>query len=142
MLITNVPADLLTVSEVIVLQRARWQIERFFRLWKDGGKIDEWQGRTPWRMLCEIYAKVMTMLMQHWLLVLGTWHDLLPKFGQSGQTGQATCLGAPFRFGWRVQLATRHCSSQARDASLSPASPFETSKPSSITFGGLRLVLN
>jgi hypothetical protein len=74
-LITNVPADQLTVSEVIVLQRARWQIERLFRLWKDGGKIDEWQGRTPWRILCELYAKVMAMLIQHWLLVLGTWHD-------------------------------------------------------------------
>jgi hypothetical protein len=74
-LITNVPADQLTISEVLVLQRARWQIERLFRLWKDGGKIDEWQGRTPWRILCEIYAKVMAMLIQHWLLVLGTWHD-------------------------------------------------------------------
>jgi Transposase DDE domain len=74
-LITNVPADTLTISEVLVLQRARWQIERLFRLWKDGGKIDEWQGRTSWRILCEIYAKVMAMLIQHWLLVLGTWHD-------------------------------------------------------------------
>src|SRR5437867_6657076 len=75
MLITNVPAHLLTISEVIVLQRARWQIERLFRFWKDGGKIDEWRGRTSWRILCEIYAKEMAMLIQHWLLVLGTWHD-------------------------------------------------------------------
>jgi hypothetical protein len=75
MLITHVPAHLLTISEVIVLQRARWQIERLFRLWKDGGKIDEWRGRTSWRILCEIYAKVIAMLIQHWLLVIGTWQD-------------------------------------------------------------------
>jgi Transposase DDE domain len=74
-LITNVPAHMLMISEVMVLQRARWQIERLFRLWKDGGKIDEWRGRTSWRILCEIYAKVIAMLIQHWLLVLGTWHD-------------------------------------------------------------------
>jgi hypothetical protein len=75
MVITNVPAHLLTISEVIVLQRSRWQIERLFRLWKDGGKSDEWRGRTSWRILCEIYAKVIAMLIQHWLLVIGTWHD-------------------------------------------------------------------
>jgi len=74
-LITNVPAAQLSISEVSVLQRARWQIERLFRLWKDGGKVDAWQGRTRWRIVCEIYAKVMAMLIQHWLLVLGTWHD-------------------------------------------------------------------
>src|SRR5689334_23061721 len=37
--------------------------------------INEWQGRTRWRILCEICATVMAMLIQHWLLVLGTWHD-------------------------------------------------------------------
>jgi hypothetical protein len=74
-LITNVPANQLTISEVIVLQRARWQVERLFRLWKEGGKIDEWRGRTRWRILCEIYAKVIAMLIQHWLLVVGTWQD-------------------------------------------------------------------
>jgi hypothetical protein len=75
MVITTVPAHLLTISEMIVLQRARWQIERFFRLWKEGGTIYEWRGRTSWRILCEIYAKVIAMLIQHWLVVLGTWHD-------------------------------------------------------------------
>jgi hypothetical protein len=41
-LITNVPAEQLSLAEVIVLQRARGPIERLFRLWKDGGKIDAW----------------------------------------------------------------------------------------------------
>lgn len=74
-LITNVSREKLSVREVLVLQRARWQIERLFRLWKQYGKIDEWKGRKRWRILCEIYAKVLAMVLQHWLLILGTWHD-------------------------------------------------------------------
>ena len=75
MLITNVSREKLSVREVLVLQRARWQIERLFRLWKQYGKIDEWKGRQRWRILCEIYAKVLAMVLQHWVLLLGTWHD-------------------------------------------------------------------
>ncbi|GAC1312072.1 MAG: hypothetical protein NVSMB27_48500 [Ktedonobacteraceae bacterium] len=63
------------MREVLVLQRARWQIERLFRLWKHYGKIDEWKGRGRWRILCEIYAKLLAMVLQHGLLILGTWHD-------------------------------------------------------------------
>jgi len=74
-LITNVPKEHLSLSQVIVLQRARWQIERLFRLWKEGGKVDEWRGRTRWRILCEIYAKIIALLIQQWLLVVGTWQD-------------------------------------------------------------------
>src|SRR5438876_2851212 len=38
-------------------------------------QLDEWRGRTPWRILCEICAKVIALLIQHWFLVLGTWQD-------------------------------------------------------------------
>jgi len=54
LLITNGPRAKRTVSEVLILQRARWQIERLFRLWKQYGKIDEWKGRTRWSILCEV----------------------------------------------------------------------------------------
>jgi hypothetical protein len=74
-LITNVGADQLSLSEVIVLQRGRWQIERLFRLWKQDGKIDEWRGRKAERILCEIYAKLMAMVIQQGVLVLGCWQD-------------------------------------------------------------------
>lgn len=74
-LVTNLPEFLALLSEVVVLQRARWQIERLFLVWKHLGEVDDWQGRTPWRMLIEIYAKLMAMLIGHWLLVVGTWQD-------------------------------------------------------------------
>jgi hypothetical protein len=74
-LITTVAQQTLSVNEVLVLQRARWQIERLFRLWKQDGKIDEWRGRRSDRILCEILAKLLAMLVQQWLLLLGTWDD-------------------------------------------------------------------
>src|SRR5947207_420101 len=70
MLITNVPAHLLTISEVIVLQRARWQIERFFRLWKEGGKSDEWRGRTSWHDPSRSLVKAAKLVRQHALELL------------------------------------------------------------------------
>jgi hypothetical protein len=74
-IITNVEASHLSLPEALVLLRARWQIELLFKLWKDEGKIDEWRSKNPWRILCEVYAKLLAMVMQHWMLLLGTWHD-------------------------------------------------------------------
>src|SRR5579859_2356460 len=54
---------------------ARWQIELLWKLWKDLGKVDEWQTAQPERILCELYAKLLGMLVQHWLLLLSCWDD-------------------------------------------------------------------
>ena len=66
MLVTNVPSDRLTVREV--LGRTRWQIELLFKLWKSHGRVDESRSLKPWRILCEVYAKLLAMVVQHWLL--------------------------------------------------------------------------
>jgi Transposase DDE domain len=75
LVLTSVPASLLSLEEAIVLLRLRWQIELLFKLWKQYGRIDEWRSRNPWRILCELYAKLIAMLLQHWLLVVGCWQD-------------------------------------------------------------------
>jgi len=72
-LITNVPSEQLSIEEALVLVRARWQIELLFKLWKSHGKIDEWRSTKPWRILCEVYAKLIAMVIQHWLLLLSSW---------------------------------------------------------------------
>ena len=74
-LITNVPASQLSVSEAVVLSRARWQIECLFRLWKEHLSVDEWRSKQPWRILCEVYAKLIAVLIQHWCLVQATWQQ-------------------------------------------------------------------
>jgi hypothetical protein len=39
--------------------------------------IDEWRpGRhTCWRILCELYAKVIAAILEQWFLVVATWQD-------------------------------------------------------------------
>jgi hypothetical protein len=72
-LVTDVPPEGLSLREALVLARARWQIELLFKLWKSHGHIDESRSAKPWRILCEVYAKLLAMLIQHWLLLIGCW---------------------------------------------------------------------
>jgi len=72
-LVTNAPLELLSLEEALALARARWQIELLFKLWKQHGQIDEWRTQKPWRILCEVYAKMLAMLIQHWLLLVSCW---------------------------------------------------------------------
>lgn len=73
--ITNVPGALLTLAEAFVLLRCRWQIELLWKLWKLQGLLDEWQTKNEARMLCELYAKLLGLLVQHWVLLLTCWDD-------------------------------------------------------------------
>jgi Transposase DDE domain len=73
LLVTNAPADRLSLPEALVLLRARWQLELLFKLWKQHGKIDESRSTKPWRVLCEVWAKLLAVLVQHWLTLTGCW---------------------------------------------------------------------
>jgi hypothetical protein len=70
-LVTNAPAEKLSLAEALVLKRARWQIELLFKRWKSHGRIDESPSVDPDRVLCEVYAKLVAMVVQHWLTLLG-----------------------------------------------------------------------
>ena len=65
--LTSCPDDLLTWKEVIVLYRVRWQIELLFKLWKSHGLIDEHRSSDPVRQLVELYARLIAVILQHWL---------------------------------------------------------------------------
>jgi hypothetical protein len=69
-LLTNAPEALLSAAEALALRRLRWQIELLFRLWKDEGKVDESRGRKPYRVLCEVLAKLLGQVVQHWATLL------------------------------------------------------------------------
>lgn len=73
--VTSVPASLLSIEQAFALLRARWQIELLFKLWKQEGLLDEWTGTKPWRILCEVYAKLLAMVIQHWFVLLTCWDD-------------------------------------------------------------------
>ncbi|GLV58205.1 hypothetical protein KDH_50380 [Dictyobacter sp. S3.2.2.5] len=75
LLVTNIPAMLLPAQEVLLLYRARWQVELLFKLWKSHGQVDQWSSANPQQILCEFYAKLLAMLVQHWVLMESCWDD-------------------------------------------------------------------
>ena len=91
-LLTNVAAVQLSLEEALVLARARWQIELLFKLWKSHGRIDESRSSNPWRILCEVYGKLLAMVIQHWLLLTSCWHYPERSMMKAAQTVQAHAL--------------------------------------------------
>lgn len=71
--VTNAPAEKLTVVEALALGRARWQIELLFKLWKEHGRLDESRSGKPWRIITEVFAKLLGLVVQHWGLLLSCW---------------------------------------------------------------------
>jgi hypothetical protein len=46
-------------------------IELLFKLWKQHGQIDTSRSTKPWRVLGEVWAKLLGVLVQHWLSLTG-----------------------------------------------------------------------
>ena len=86
--VTNVPADVLPLSAALVVARARWQIELLFKLWKSHGRIDESRSRNPWRVLCDVYAKLLAMIVQQWVWLVSVWAYPDRSLGKAAQTVQ------------------------------------------------------
>ncbi len=72
-LVTNCAPEQLSLAEGLALEQARWQVELLFKRWKSLGQVDEWRSAQPWRILCEVYVKLLVLVLQHWLLVVGCW---------------------------------------------------------------------
>ena len=75
LLVTNLPSARLSLPEAVVLGRVRWQIELLFKLWKHDGGLATSRSVNSWRVLCEVYAKLIALICQHWLLLVGCWES-------------------------------------------------------------------
>lgn len=112
--VTNIPAEKLSVQEAWVLARCRWQIELLFKLWKSEGHVDESRSGKPWRILCEVYAKLLGMVVQHWILLVGCWshpNRSLVKASRTVRT-HAPALAMVLSLGqlvYRTLETIRHC---------------------------------
>jgi hypothetical protein len=74
--LTNCEASLLTWKEVVVLYRARWQIERLFKLWKSYNRLaDRNTKASAAQQLAELYAKLIAVIVQHGILLMTVWLD-------------------------------------------------------------------
>lgn len=101
LLVTNVPVALLSLDEALLLARLRWQIELLFKLWKSKGQIATWRTSKVWRMLCELYAKLIAMIFQHWFFLLGNWsfpdRSWLKASGTVRQHALSLAIALPYR---------------------------------------------
>jgi hypothetical protein len=71
--VTNIPAALASADELRPLYRLRWQIELIFKLWKSYAHLDV---VGPWRLervLCQFYARLLALLLFHWLAMSQRW---------------------------------------------------------------------
>ncbi len=73
LVLTNVPADKLSLQEALVLLKVRWQIELLFKLWKSYLYLDQWTSQNPWRILTEVYAKLLIAILFHWTILADFW---------------------------------------------------------------------
>ena len=69
--LTSVPD--LSFVQLHTLYRARWQIERLFKRWKSLGKLDTSTSTDPVRRACELYAKLLAVLVAHWFSLAFCW---------------------------------------------------------------------
>lgn len=66
--VTNVPEDLLSAEQARCLYRVRWQIELLFKLWKSSGGLRNSRCTRRDRVLTELYAKMLGLLLCHFLV--------------------------------------------------------------------------
>jgi hypothetical protein len=72
--VTNCTAEELPWKTVVILYRARWQVELLFKLWKSHNGLAECrEGALALERLAVFYAKLLGVLLQHWLLVALAW---------------------------------------------------------------------
>jgi hypothetical protein len=123
-LITNVPQEKLSLDEAVVLARCRWQIELCWKLWKQIGRVDTWRSAKPERILTEIFAKLLGLLLSHWLTVLGCWqapnrsvvkaHQVVQWMAPALALGVAGVVPLPLMVQRTTQAMTRGCTINAR----------------------------
>lgn len=81
--LTNADTPLLSIDEIFLLGRLRWQIECLFKFWKQGLQVDCWNTQHPDRLLCEIYAKLLAVVVTHWFFITMCWHNPRRSFLQA-----------------------------------------------------------
>jgi Transposase DDE domain len=132
LVLTNVESQVLAAEQVVALMRLRWQIELFWKLCKQEGKIDTWRSSKPQRILTELYAKLLGLLLEHWVTLQGCWADPRRSLFKARQVLQWTVswlvLAIRGEVAWEVVL-TFMCSSMGSncwtDRRLHPPSTFQ-----------------
>lgn len=118
--VTNVERERLVANEVVVLYRARWQIELLFKLWKSHGYLDApVSGDAECRMTI-LLARLLAVIVQHWFLLTSVWHlpdRSLTKAARAIRAfarGFATALDDAAAFAHQLEALARSAQRTAR----------------------------
>jgi hypothetical protein len=68
--VTNAPQELLSTNVVGTIYKVRWQIELVFKLAKSDAKLEQTKGQKAERVICELYAKLIGLLLFERMLAL------------------------------------------------------------------------
>lgn len=100
LILTNVPPRLLSLPEALVLLRVRWQIELLFKRWKSLFKVDEWRSQNIWRIMTELFAKLLGAVITQWIQLSAMNQVLHPSFWKAALVVRkfASCLAISFSF--------------------------------------------
>lgn len=66
--LTNLPPERLTLQQLLACYALRWQVELIFKLWKSQAGLKHLGGSRKGRLLCEVYAKLIGLVLFHFLV--------------------------------------------------------------------------
>jgi hypothetical protein len=66
--VTNLPEEQLSLRQILACYNLRWQIELIFKLWKSQAGLKHLGGLRRERVLCELYAKLIGLVLTHFLV--------------------------------------------------------------------------
>lgn len=78
--IPNIEEHRLTPKQIRVIAGIRWQIELMFKGVKSNGKLTVSRSQKPYRILSEIYAKLIALLIQHTLMLATGYRHIQHSF--------------------------------------------------------------
>ena len=78
--ITNIEAHQLTPQQICVIVGIRWQIELMFKSFKSISKLQVSRSQKPYRILSEIYAKLIALLIQHAVMLGAGYRHIQHSF--------------------------------------------------------------
>lgn len=77
--ITNGPPEWLDSQQTLQLYRVRWQIELLFRLWKSQAKLSQVGRYRKARIICQLYARLIALVLFNWLAAPWRFSSSFPK---------------------------------------------------------------